>query len=562
MLRRIYWYVLCASRLAIFWRYYLSLLDETLEGKLKSFFNGVLFSTSMEDDLERTLSLVHLDGVKTGLVKPIKFFDPDEANREWPQYEDPLTQRINEIINTNRYIPFQILSAIRTREDEKERLELKGKYETFDGLTVEVTFKGVYGNPEKTGLAPPLAEDDSFSSYDLEARVIGADPRQERVFSMIGLRDRDIRFSSSQLRDIKPEYKFAGWSEAGLDKIKKIGKIVGIYEHLHIRDLIGAIFEKRNKFQEELANIPFGDYRLDLQVMEFEAPDEETNFLVRHFRNIAYEFIPVVRIKAIKENDVYTTTINYDSALGREDAVWTIDVKWPYLNTIFNLHEEVRLANSTKPGSVTLPEEINSLYRRIEFVLDAFGFHYKDPNDIVRNSYDDAFDSAVLDARQEVLERDPAYKPLYITAYEGNVYLLDNGNFISDVKPEDRVLRLRDGNEFGAFESMVLQAITHQENRKQRIFRWFAEKVLRQKDASMRPLVTYKSVRFHFDHDPELKHRVMTFYDIYKRYPEHARSRYNERDPAYVRGGEIDKQRHEEFDRQMKAERFEEGKSS
>lgn len=367
-----------------------------------------------EPDLESALSLVHLDDTETGLVKPIKFFDPNEVNREWHQYEDPLTQRINEIINTNGYIPFQILSATRTKEDEKERLELKGKYETFDGLTVEVTFKGIYGDAKKTGLAPPLPEDDSFSSYDLEARVIGADPRQERVFSMIGLRDRDIRFRGGRLIDTKPEYRFAGWSEAGLDKIKKIGKIVGVYEHLHIRDLIGAILEKRDKFKEELANIPFGDYKLDLQVMEFEAPDEDTNFLIRHFRNIAYEFIPIVRIKAIKENDVYTTTINYDSALGRDDAVWTINVRWPSLNRIFDLHEKARLTNFDKPRSVPIPKEFDALYRRIEFVLDAFGFHYKDPNDMRMAGYDDAFDHAVLDARQEVLERNPKYKPRYI----------------------------------------------------------------------------------------------------------------------------------------------------
>ncbi len=501
--------------------------------------------------LESALSLVPLDDVETGLVKPIKFFDPNEVKREWPQYEDPLTQRINEIINTNGYIPFQILSATRTKEGEKERLELKGKYETFDGLTVEVTFKGIYGDSEKTGLAPPLPEDDSFSSYDLEARVIGADPRQERVFSMIGLRDRDIRFSDSQLRDIKPEYKFAGWSEAGLDKIKKIGKIVAIYEQLHVRDLIWAILEKRDKFKEELANIPFGDYKLDLQVMEFEAPDEETNFLIRHFRNIAYEFIPIVRIKAIKENEVYTTTINYDSALGRDDAVWTIDVKWHHLNKIFDLHEKARLANWEKPGAITIPEEINALYRRIQFVLDAFGFHYRDPNDIVENSYADQFDSAVLDARQEILERNPKYKPSYITAYEGNVYLLDNWNMISDGKLEDRILRLRNGNEFGAFESMMLRAFTYEESRRQRT-----------KGASMGPLVLDYSVRSHLDRDPELKRRVTTFYDIYKRYPEHTRQKYNESDPAYVRGREIDKQRHEEFDRQMKAERPGEGKSS
>lgn len=109
---------------------------------------------------------------------------------------------------------------------------------------------------------------------------------------------------------------------------------------------------------------------------------------------------------------------------------------------------------------------------------------------------------------------------------------------------------------------MMLRAFNYEENRRQRIFRWLAEKVLRQKDASMRPLVTYKSVEFHFDRDPELKRRVMTFYDIYKRDPEDARQKYNESDPAYVKGREIDKQRHEEFDRQMKAERLKEGKSS
>ena len=53
----------------------------------------------------------------------------------------------------------------------------------------------------------------------------------------------------------------------------------------------------------------------------------------------------------------------------------------------------------------------------------------------------------------------------------------------------------------------------------------------------------------------------MTFYDFYRQDSEHARSRYNERDPAYVRGMELDKQRHEKFNRQMKAERIGEGKS-
>ena len=65
-----------------------------------------------EPDLESVLSLVPLNDVEAALVKPIKFFDPNEANSEWPQYEDLLTQRINEIINTDGYVPFQILSAV------------------------------------------------------------------------------------------------------------------------------------------------------------------------------------------------------------------------------------------------------------------------------------------------------------------------------------------------------------------------------------------------------------------------------------------------------------------
>ena len=91
----------------------------------------------------------------------------------------------------------------------------------------------------------------------------------------------------------------------------------------------------------------------------------------------------------------------------------------------------------------------------------------------------------------------------------------------------------------------MLKALNYDENQTQK---------------SMRPLVMDRYVRFHLDRDPGLKRRVMTFYNFYKQDPEHARRNYNESDPAYVRGKEIDKLRHEEFDRQMKAERLEEGK--
>ena len=74
-------------------------------------------------------------------------------------------------------------------------------------------------------------------------------------------------------------------------------------------------------------------------------------------------------------------------------------------------------------------------------------------------------------------------------------------------------------------------------------------------------MVKDKYVQELLDRDPSLKHRIMTFYDFYRQDSEHARSRYNERDPAYVRGMELDKQRHEKFNRQMKAERIGEGKS-
>ena len=95
----------------------------------------------MENSLEKMLSLPNQG---KGLVKPIKYFDPDKSYHKWPNYTDPLTQKINNIVNDHSYVPFNIISATKTKTDGKEKLTLKGEYKTFDDVKLELNFEGTH----------------------------------------------------------------------------------------------------------------------------------------------------------------------------------------------------------------------------------------------------------------------------------------------------------------------------------------------------------------------------------------------------------------------------------
>jgi hypothetical protein len=501
-----------------------------------------------EHNLESALSLAPLSEDEAKLINPVQFFDPDSVKREGQEYSDPLSQQINQIINDGNYLPFNIISAAKTNQNGEEKLELRGEYKTFDGLTIDVSFKGVYGDPEKNAfLSLPLKKEDAFWSFDLEARVIGADIRQERIFSLIGLRDQNVGFFESRLHHEKYKSNFAPDTASGFDNIRKIGKIVAIYEQVHIKELVKEIFDKKRKFEQELSGINFTDYKLEIKLMEFQGPDDELDSIAKHMRDIAFEFIPVARMKAIKEDKLYTVTINYDSAIGKDNSIWSIDMEWPYLMKILNINVLNEYNDALKAGpKKELPGEFSRLHHSIMFVMDAFGFRWHDTEDFVSNASISTFDDCVLEARKEVLKTKIKYCPLYLTITESNIRLIDDEELFSRTPNlYEGILRFRKKEDYAAFQLMAVKALlgNTKESRMEYLYRWVSDNVLRQKGTEMRYLVKDAYVQMLLDKEPQLKRRVMTFYECYRKDPENARELFNKLDPAYVLGEKIYKER-------------------
>lgn len=452
----------------------------------------------MGENISKTLeSLLVSLRENQGVIKKIRYFEPDKYISYWPTYSDPVYQEINNIINKEGYRPFYIDSAAKTKKDGQELLELKGHYDTFDGLKIEIKFLGKYGDPkDHIGLFGPQTKEDSFSSFTLEAKVIGADSRQEKIFSSIVMRDSSLSFRNNILSLREYEERMYKTSHIALEKIRRIGKIITLYDGVHMKEKIEEIADKIPFFMENIKKMqPRNLYDINLEIYEYQ-DNRDMNPIFKTLSDHVFEFMVFTRLYAT-DNKSDNHHIRYEYAI--EYDSWKIEVYWPSLNKLKHyFHLTKNISEETKH----LMQKINFAYA----VLNIRGF---DREDIVDNSYDLEFDQLIYEARKEIMKKNPEYEPLVRTAAEGTII------YYESEYPEQGTIVFNSKEEYLLFNTLIFKSIEH-------------------KDWSVKQLMKDKEVHLHINKDSSIKRRVMTYYDCYRQNPEKAYIFFCRKDPAYV----------------------------
>ena len=434
-----------------------------------------------------------------GLTKKIRYFEPDKNIPHWPTYSDLVYQEINDIINKEGYRPFYIDSAVKTKKEEQEFLELKGHYDTFDGLKIEISFSGKYGNPkDHIGLFGPKIKEDSFSSFTLEAKIIGADARQEKIFSSIVMRDEGLSFYNNHISLRQFESGLHKESNIALEKIRRIGKIITLYDGVHIKEKMNEIAEKIPIFMQDINNFhPTILSDIGLEIYEYQ-DHRDRDPLFKRMGDMMLEFNVFIRFCATDtKNNRYR--IKYEYAI--EHNAWRIEVYWPSLNKLRYAYRKVK--NKT--------EETKHLMQKIDFIYASLGIRGFDPDDIVGNSYDMEFERYIHEARKEIKKTNPKYEPLVRTTGEGNVLYYNGDSF----DPEQGDIVFNSKEEYQLFDLIIFKLISNK--------KW-----------DIKTLLKDRTIHSNLNKNPEIKRRVMTYYGCYCQNPEKAYTLFCKKDPAYV----------------------------
>ncbi len=462
----------------------------------------------MPDAIEETLSLYLKGGLHT--------FDPDVA-RKAPRYKDPVKREINKLISSRRTQlyqgrrpPFQILEVEKSSSDDSRYLKLLGIYETFDGVAIDITFEGRYGDPSEKGPPNWLKPEDCFKSFDLEARVGNADSRQSGIFSQITLYTEESRFSNGTLRRTFRQRDYDPVN-AGLYIVRQIGEIAAVYEHLHFPPVLLSLEEQRQRYVESLESI--GENAIDINISIKESPAFR--------RGYAY-FFPYVRFSSTKKegpmaialmdqvpNEPYSVTFEYGTELAMEDNYWNVIMEGPELMTLVNLPYETRI------GDLELPENVAKVTTTLKFIMDGLMFTAVDPGDPISNMYKSMFDDALVKAREEIKQSNPGYQPLVTIFGEENRHVMERG-----FERDPETLEFGSLEAYHAFDSL---------------FSLFRQRPFIDIDG----LVFDPEVRRRLDLYPDIKRRFMTYYDCHKQDPKNAFSLFRALDPAYTRAQEI-----------------------
>jgi hypothetical protein len=451
-----------------------------------------------ESNIPTLESLLTVSNLKTNsIIRRKQFFQPDKYIPHWPTYSEPLYQEISNIINAEGYRPFYIDSAIKIVKDGQECLDLKGHYNTFDGLKIEIAFTGKYGDPKNhMGLFGPKIKEDSFSSFNLEAKVIDADAWQENIFSSIVMRDSGLSFHNNILSLRQFESGLYKESNIALEKIRRIGKIITLYDGVHIKEKLDEIAEKIPAFLQDIKEShPFNLSNVSLEIYEYQ-DHRDMDPLYKRMGDMMLEFNVFTRLCA---TNIKKDNHNIGFKYAVEMDAWKIEVYWPSLNKIWYYY------TSAKNTS----EETKNLMKKINFVYAALNIFAFDRDDIVDNSYDMEFEHLMYEARKEMLQKDSRYEPLVKTMEEGNVF------YYESEYPEQGTLVFRSKDEYLLFDLMIFKSIEHKE--------WSIEQLIKDKDVSL-----------YLNKDQFIKRRIMAYYDCYRQNPEKAYSLFCRKDPAYV----------------------------
>jgi len=535
------------------------------------------------------------------------FFIPKE--QEFPQYREPLFQEISDIVNVianernscnlitrlidfifgrkrvqnwynrvcsnfsirglidritnNSYIvhhsvrPFYIDFAQKTEADGKESLHLRGHFVTFDGLIIGVCFDGEYESPENaTGFQKTLlSEQNSFGEYCLKARLINASEEQIKLFSRLRLIKGPIMFSQGELEH-KPYYGKYSEPNAALSEIRDIGKLVLMYDYLHIEFYLEALHKAQVEFVRQLNQLGHFDYDISFLVKEAIASPEIMSSVLelKHRDQLVLGWVtrlsatialPFNIAKGLNSNDIalpnskrrtHDVKFNYSFYYGQwedvaELASWRVNLDWTIvseLNSFRNELYELRWRKYTHKDKspIELDEaqsRIFSSFEKFEFIIRAMGIYIEpEEEDFVEDTYKAAFDEQIIKARGIVKRDHPEYLPLYLVGTERPVMQEDSGNI-----------------SFYSIENY-------------RIFSELMELLLQD---PLRPLDEFIELPEFYDafrYDPILENRAREYVKAFKQDPNNTDIVLNQMDLAYPIAQRLDKEYWERISQKVK----------
>lgn len=352
--------------------------------------------------------------------KEIQFFEYDKYIQAKPKYLDPKWQELSDIINKDAYSIFTIdeLSKDGIKSNPEEWVKLKGHYDTFDGIHINVWFEGKYGNPENHVWYDKPNDNDSFESYVLKASFDSEQysNAQNLVLESIKLRDEYINFNNKELHH---SHNFIlgdfteGQSKSGLETIRKVGKIVNLYNGFYTKDKFSETFNEYHYFKTRMNEEGFKG-KIDFEISEFQSKMDELSFFHKKVLDSWYEFMAIISFKQYNSNQNSSTEIKYEI----EDHKFEIGFASKQLDDYYTpsyQHDQ----DSSKESE----QYLNDKRKLVRFIINCCAFRTVE-DDFVEMSYVMHGDTCLLEAREKIKEDKNEYKPLAKTIDESNLIKL------------------------------------------------------------------------------------------------------------------------------------------
>ena len=490
-----------------------------------------------------------------------EFFIP--AKQEFPEYSNPLFKEISSVVNTNATRPFHLDMARVLGENNERILQLSGHFTTCDGLTVMVDFEGKYEDPNKAkGFQRQLVSDqNSFGEYTVSAILIEPTEVQSDIFSRFRLAQNPIVFKDGEVKH-SPFYGRHDEPRPALTDIKRIGKLVLLYDYLHTDFYPEALRQAQLEFTRQLGELGHFDYDLDFLVKEtlvspmtmssvVEFRDSQQLVLGWVTRLLAKVSLPFKPGEELNRNAialpsskgrVHNVKFDFGFYYGKWENVvklsgWTINLDWTLIRELNSFRNKAYEAWRRKywrkdKTPIELDEHqsrVFSFFEKFEFVIRALGFYVEsdsDFEDVVNMTYWVAFDDQIIKARKLVREEHPDYQPLYLVRSERPI-MQENGGQIT----------------FHSIENY-------------RIFSRLMDLLLQD---PLLPLDQFMELpEFHsaFQHDEILKNRARCYAEAFKQNPNSPVNILNEMDPAYPIAEQLDQQYWDEIEQQIKQKKI------
>ena len=492
-----------------------------------------------------------------------EFFIP--AKQEFPEYSNPLFKEISSVVNTNATRPFHLDTARVLGENNERILQLSGHLTTYDGLTVMVDFGGKYEDPNKAkGFQRQLVSDrNSFGEYTVSAILIESTDIQSDLFSHFRLAQSPFLFKDGELK-YSPYYGRDNEPRPALTDIKRIGKLVLLYDYSHTDFYREALSQAQSEFTRQLGELGYFDYDLDFLVEETPVSPATMSSVMelRESEHLALgwgtRLLAKVQLPFKPGEELNRNAIALPSSKGRVHDVefdlgfyygewekvvelsgWTINLDWTLIRELNSFRNKVyevswRKYRRKDKTPIEFDERLSrvfSFFEKFEFVIRTLGFYVEsDSEDVVDMTYWAAFDDQIIKARKLVREEHPDYQPLYLVRSEQPVMQEDGGQVT-----------------FYSLESY-------------RIFSRLMDLLLQDPLLPLDQFIELPEFHSAFQHDEIFKNRARCYVEAFKQNPNSPKNILDEMDPAYPIAKKLDQQYWDKIEQQIRQEKIRIGK--